>query len=106
VAWRDCKIDQLFAVKRIAGRQRINSWLASRLRFCFLLAVGHSPPILLGQLSDFDNLTRLNRLERRQHFREMRFDIIDIIRGSADDQNRDPAIRHVLLVLEILVYSD
>jgi len=36
----------------------------------------------------------------------MRFDIIDIIRGSADDQNRDPAIRHVLLVLEILVYSD
>jgi len=45
-------------------------------------------------------------MEGRQHFGQVRPYIIDVIRGGADDQNRNPAIRDVLLVLEILVYGD
>jgi hypothetical protein len=36
----------------------------------------------------------------------MRSDVIQIVRGWADDQDRDVPSRHVLLIPNVLVYCD
>ena len=61
---------------------------------------------LAGKHSDFNNLSGPYRPEHREHFRQMRPKIVNVIRVSADDQDRDPAICDVLLVLEIFIYGD
>jgi hypothetical protein len=60
----------------------------------------------LTQNSDFDNLARLDGLQRRQSIRYMRANVIQIVRSWADYQDSDVPARDILLIADVFVYGD
>jgi hypothetical protein len=60
----------------------------------------------LTQNSDYDNLARLDGLQRRQSIRYMRANVIQIVRSWADYRDSDLPTRDILLIADVFVYDE